>query len=53
MASQQGHTEVVRALIDAHANVNAKMPNGQSALDLALSQGRTQVAAMLRQAGAK
>jgi ankyrin repeat protein len=45
--------ELVRALIDAKADVNAKTKDGQTALGLASSRGHAAVAQLLRQAGAK
>jgi ankyrin repeat protein len=42
----------VQALLDAKAQVNTKMKNGQTALDLASAGGHTKVIALLRKAGA-
>ena len=45
--------ETIRELIDAHADVNAKDQNGESALDWALKYRNPEVLAMLKAAGAK
>jgi ankyrin repeat protein len=51
-ASENGHLEVVRALLDAKANVNAKTDTGYTALQRARSEGHMDVVALLRQHGA-
>jgi len=53
LASMMGHTEVVRTLIAAGADVNARGDGGYSALMDALSAGREEIAKLLTQAGAK
>src|SRR5262249_9121652 len=45
--------ELIRVLLDAGADVNLKDAKGLTALDWALKQGETEVAAILRKAGAK
>jgi ankyrin repeat protein len=44
---------VVRALLDAKADVNARNDSGDTALDLATTRGHNDVRALLLQAGAK
>ena len=51
-ASLYGHTDVVIALINASADVNAKTNDGRTPLDIALGKNRTEVAKVLRGAGA-
>jgi len=47
-----GDTETVRALLDAHADVNAKTDHGRTALMQAASVGRNDIVPMLIAAGA-
>ena len=51
-ASQNGHLEVVRALLAAGADVNRSDNRGNTPLSGALLYNRTQVADLLRDAGA-
>jgi ankyrin repeat protein len=51
-ASMKGHLEVVRALLDAKAEVNKASNTGITPLYMALSGDHTQIAALLREAGA-
>jgi ankyrin repeat protein len=43
MASQNGHLEVVKALVGANAEVDAKADNGATALIVASQLGRLEV----------
>jgi len=43
MASQQGHREIVQALLTRGANINAKNNNGYTALDAATAAGRSEM----------
>jgi ankyrin repeat protein len=52
LGSQYGHLEVVRALLGAKADVNAKMDNGQTALMMASQGGHQEVVELLKSAGA-
>jgi ankyrin repeat protein len=52
LASQNGHQEVVRALLGAQADVNAKAGNGATALMLASKNGHQEVVQLLKSAGA-
>lgn len=52
-AAQAGNRAMVEVLIAHGANVNARAANEQAPLDLALMQGREDVAALLEQLGAK
>jgi ankyrin repeat protein len=45
-------TEAVKTLLEHDAQVNAKSPNGETALDFALRNGNTPVVDLLRKAGA-
>jgi ankyrin repeat protein len=51
-ASQQGHQEIVRALLDAKADVNAKAGNGATALMLAARAGNQEIVRALLDARA-
>ena len=51
-ASLKGHLEVVRALLDAKAEVNKAASGGRTPLSKALSNNHPEVAAFLRDAGA-
>jgi ankyrin repeat protein len=52
-ASERGHVNVVKYLIKHGANINAKKKNGDTALSLAENNGHTEVARILREAGAR
>jgi serine/threonine-protein phosphatase 6 regulatory ankyrin repeat subunit B len=52
MASQNGHQEVVRALLDAKADVNAKAGDGDTALMMASQNGHQEVVQLLKSVGA-
>jgi ankyrin repeat protein len=52
-ASERGHVNAVRYFIEHGANVNAKKKNGDTALSLAENNGHTEVARILREAGAR
>ena len=51
-AAQEGHTEVVEALLARGANVNVRRPNGMTALGFAKSPRHALIAQQLREAGA-
>jgi serine/threonine-protein phosphatase 6 regulatory ankyrin repeat subunit B len=51
MASQEGHQEVVRALLHAKADVNAKTVDGATALMMALQEGHHGVVQLLKNGG--
>ena len=53
MAATEGHIESVLTLLDAGADVNEKNNNDYTALMLAKEQGHTEIAEILRKAGAK
>ena len=48
-----GHIEVVRILLENHADPNARTDNGATPLSMALSRNNTEVINILRKAGAK
>ena len=52
-AVQTCDTAFIEALLNAGANVNARAAGGGTALVLADALGKTEIAAMLRKAGAK
>ena len=54
-ASQEGHTDIVKVLISARANVNAKANDwtGTTALRFASRKGHTEIVNILKQAGAR
>ena len=49
-ASENGHEDCVKELLDADANVELRNENGESALDLARSSGHHAIARILRRA---
>ncbi|HNW33430.1 MAG TPA: ankyrin repeat domain-containing protein, partial [Candidatus Ozemobacteraceae bacterium] len=51
-AAQSGHIAIVRALIDAGADVNAKNPQGITPLHLAAWDGNAEIVALLLERGA-
>jgi len=53
LASQIGHTGVIRELLAAKADVNAKAGNGATALMLASKYRHQDVVKLLKEAGAK
>ena len=53
MAALHGHTEVGKVLIGASANVNAETDNGSTALIAATEGGHTEIADILKRAGAR
>jgi ankyrin repeat protein len=53
IASFQGHVAAVRLLISRRANVNVRAKSGVTALTMATTKNRTDVAEILRQAGAR
>ena len=52
-AATRGHANIVEILLARGADTNAKDHRGRTALDLAEDRGRTEVANLLRQHGAK
>jgi hypothetical protein len=52
-AARMGNVEVVRLLLAAHANVQAEMTSGETALSEAIGFGHDEIASLLRAAGAK
>ncbi len=52
LAAQNGHNEVIMALLAAKADVRAKNNQGQTALDLAAAGGHDECVRLLKQAGA-
>jgi ankyrin repeat protein len=52
MAAQNGHTEIVKLLLDANADVNAANTNGLSPLYMAAQKGHTEVVKLLLVANA-
>jgi len=51
-ASRMGIVEIVRMLLAAHADVHARMANGETALSEAIRAGHDEVVALLRAADA-
>lgn len=47
-ASSSGHVDVVRVLMEAHANVNQHSQNGETAISLARANGHMEVLQLLR-----
>ena len=52
LAAARGNAGLVRLLLDAGADVKARDEAGKTALDFALARERTEVAQLLRDAGA-
>ena len=52
-AARQGHTEIVKLLIDHNADVNAKSNYGGTPLNMAILAGHTGIVKLLKAAGAK
>ena len=48
-----GHKEIVELLIDNGADVNAKMEDGRTPLDVAIKYKKTETADLLRKHGGK
>jgi ankyrin repeat protein len=53
MASREGHLPMVLLLLEHGANVNHKTKAGYTSLEMAIAQGRRDVAETLLRAGAK
>ena len=53
IASRNGQMGAVRLLLKHHAEVNYQNGNGLTALEWALKNGNTDIAEVLRQAGAQ
>jgi ankyrin repeat protein len=51
-ASEYGHTEIVKLLLEAGADVNARHWDDATALDFALEKGHTEIITLLKEAGA-
>lgn len=51
-AAQEGHLELVKYLLENHANVRAQTQTGDTALTYACENGHTDVADLLLQFGA-
>ncbi|XP_024080647.1 ankyrin repeat domain-containing protein 17-like isoform X3 [Cimex lectularius] len=51
-AAQEGHLELVRYLLEVHADVNAQTQTGDTALTYSCENGHTEVAKLLLQYGA-
>ncbi|NIR13822.1 MAG: ankyrin repeat domain-containing protein, partial [Desulfobacterales bacterium] len=51
-AAKKGHREIVKALVAAGADVNARTTGGVTALFAAESEGHTAVVEILKKAGA-
>ena len=52
-AVQQGHTEIVKLLLVAGADVNAKENEGDTPLSIAKQKEHTQIIKLLKEYGAK
>ncbi|MEM9453605.1 MAG: ankyrin repeat domain-containing protein [Myxococcota bacterium] len=52
-AAFRNRADIVQRLLDAGVSVNARAPDGRSALDVAVDQGHEELAQMLRSAGAE
>jgi ankyrin repeat protein len=53
VAAFEGHEEVVKMLLEAGADVNAKDTEGNTALSLATARGHQEVVKLLKSKGAK
>lgn len=53
IASENGHDQVVRILIDAGANLDDQDEFGKTALKLASTKGHSLIVEMLKEAGAR
>ena len=53
LAANSGKVEVVHALLGAHASVNARTKNSETALSIASRKGHAGVVQLLKAAGAK
>ena len=53
LASQNGHTEIVKLLLEADAKVNVATSNDATALILAMQNGHKEIARLLKEYGAK
>ena len=52
-AAKNGHTESLKTLIEAGADVNAEDKYGNTALSYARGNGYTEIADLLKEAGAE
>ena len=52
-AAERGHTETVKALLKAGANLNAKDKEGKTALKYAKENSHTETVQLLKKAGTK
>jgi len=53
MTAKEGHTEVVKLLLEKGAEVNARANNGFTALGEAKKKGHIDIVQLLEKAGAK
>lgn len=53
VAADEGHTDIVHALLANGADVNAKAYDGNTALMLAKQNGHKEIVRILKEAGAK
>ena len=53
MAALNGHIKIVKLLVEANADINAKNTSGVTALMAATQNGHTAIAELLREYGAK
>ena len=53
LAAREGHSSVVKFLLDSGSNVRLKDKNGDSALNIALDNDNPDIVMQLRRAGAK
>ena len=51
-AARNGHTEIVKALLENGADVNAKSQDDWTAIRMAVGEGHADVVHLLREAGA-
>jgi ankyrin repeat protein len=47
-AAARGHVEVVKALLESGAELNARTRKGRTAVDIATQEGRHDITALLR-----